>query len=303
MLEISVMYITIFFGVFVVILIIGELIARYMRFADYLIYRRSPDMGYAPEPNSSGLMRRRYRWRFNHMGIRSDFDGIVDAGGIVLVGDSIVEGGAMVDQDDTLGSHFARAIDKKVYPVGAGGWSLPNELAFLRRNSELLNSRTIVMVINSDDLCGLNFAKTAYTHLESVPKSHFIYLIGRFFWNCKSAIGERLNHNNSVRSTGMLNDGEWMAPMVKFLQIYKGTLIWVLYPDQTEFESGTAPCAALRPIGADRVIIVDLVKGSKWNVDCYHDRLHPNSIGRKTLADMIATEVLRADQRQTVIGY
>ena len=117
-----------FLATIVALFVFGELFARYLGLANYILYRRCSEMGYIPEPNSSGLMRRRYRWRFNGMGMRSDFDGIIDADGIVLVGDSIVEGGASVDQADTLGSHVSRAINRRVYSVGAGGWSLPTKV-------------------------------------------------------------------------------------------------------------------------------------------------------------------------------
>ena len=122
-------------GAIISLFLCAELAARYLRLADYILYYRDTEIGYAPQPNSSGLLRRRNRWRFNAMGLRSDTDAPADAEAIVLVGDSIVEGGSNVDQDETLAYHLARLAGRRVHPVGGGGWALENEFAFLRKSS------------------------------------------------------------------------------------------------------------------------------------------------------------------------
>lgn len=277
-------------------LALSEFIVRRLRFADYIRYRRSTDVGYFPRPNSSGLMRGRYRWRINAMGLRADFDEPIRTDAVVLVGDSIVEGGAFVDQADTIGCQIEKQINRRVYPVGAGGWTLGNELAFLNKNPSLLETRTCVIVTNSDDLGDLNRWSTENTHPTKIPWSHMLFLIGRLCWNFWYRVRGVLWIPQVERSSGGDAKPHWRMSVSTLLGRYEGRLIWVLYPDRTELKRGAEPCAQLRQLASQAAEIIELTKERDWTEGCYLDRLHPNAIGRKVLANVIASAVLGSRQ-------
>lgn len=281
-------------GAVIFLYLCAELTVRYWRLADYIRYRPAADIGYAPQPNSSGSFRRRYRWRFNSIGIRTDEDAPVEPDSLVLVGDSIVEGGAKVGQEVTLGYLVSQRTGKPVHPVGAGGWTLENEFAFLRKHPELLSAGVFVMVTNSDDLRAINPWSSHSTHPTSPPISHLAYLVRRFSWPNRQRLLARLGRRPVPGASGPGGNDQWMRSVSAFLEIYQGRLIWVLYPDRTEFAGRIAPCQALRPLIAGRAETVELLHLSGWGLDCYHDRLHPNDTGRKLLADTISAVVLGA---------
>jgi lysophospholipase L1-like esterase len=62
----------------------------------------------------------------------------------------------------------------------------------------------------------------------------------------------------------------------------------LLYPDRHETETQSLPCNDLRAYITGRAHIVDVIHGNGWATDCYSDDIHPNSHGRKFLADYIA---------------
>ncbi len=282
-------------GAIISLFLCAELAARYLRLADYILYYRDTEIGYAPQPNSSGLLRRRNRWRFNAMGLRSDTDAPADAEAIVLVGDSIVEGGSNVDQDETLAYHLARLAGRRVHPVGGGGWALENEFAFLRKSPELLAAGTFIMVTNSSDLCPINPWSTQSTHPTRPPVSHVAYLVRRISWPYRRRLFRGPGGEGAKAMNGRGGASDWAGSVAAFLASFDGRLIWLLYPSRSEAATAQAPCKALRPVIANRAEIIDLVREPVWGADCYHDDIHPNARGRMLLAELISAAVLAPD--------
>lgn len=280
-------------GISLFVSVLIEVLIRWLRLANYIRYSPSARIGYFPLPLSSGYMRGRYRWRINAMGLRADFDEAIKADAIVLVGDSIVEGGAFVDQSDTIGPQIERRIGRRVYPVGAGGWGLANELAFLKANPSLLNARTCVIISNSDDLGAANEWSNKFTHPTQPPRSHLLFFAGRVvlaaWYKVRHDLRVRSERPHAADATIQCDEHiSWLK------HTYRGRLIWVMYPDRKELEQGTQPCVELKRLASQFAEIVDLGSEPDWNHHCYGDRIHPSAIGRVVLADVIASAVTPA---------
>jgi lysophospholipase L1-like esterase len=80
---------------------------------------------------------------------------------IMLLGDSIVNGGWWTDQEETLSTLLTRQIEPnlaqnqtvEVLNISANSWSPRNQLAYLRRFG-LFEADLLILVINTDDLFG-----------------------------------------------------------------------------------------------------------------------------------------------------
>jgi hypothetical protein len=267
-----------------VVLALIELVVRRQHLADYPLFRRDPATGYEPRANCSGLMRRRFRWAFNAAGLRMDHDRPADGDSVLLVGDSIVEPGAHVDQADTLGARLEALCGATVHPAGSGGWALGNELAFISARPHLLEAGTIVWLVNSGDLVATNQWDNGISHPLRAPWLHSVFLARRF--------GERLRARIARRVLGPIperTDGAWRAGLTALLpRLTDKRVLWVLYPQREEVVSGTPPLAELQPLVGGSGQVVEVIKAAGWTVDCYADGIHPNAAGRERLARIIA---------------
>ncbi len=268
------------------IFILAELIVRRKKAADYIVYSSNQFFGYCPKPMSSGLMRGRYDWYINEIGLRTHHRCTEIKGAIALVGDSIVEGGSYVRQGETLSYLIEKKLERIVHPIAASGWSLSNEIEFIKQNSMFLEARLIIIVVNSDDLCDVNPWSSEFTHPTKTPLFRLVYLVRRLGW----PYFYRLKHRTKPEASS----DAWMT-RVRWLQEHDGAqLIWVLYPNADELVEGARPCAALYDALGAGAVIVDLSDQVDWQPDCYADRLHPNAKGRGVLASVIASVAERA---------
>ena len=203
---------------------------------------------------------------------------------MLLVGDSVVEPGAHVDQADTLGARLEALCGATVHPAGSGGWALGNELAFIAARPQLLEAGTVVWLINSGDLVATNQWDNGISHPLRAPWLHSIFLALRFAERLRARIARRLL--GPVREQ---IDGAWRAGLTALLPRLAGKrVLWVLYPQREEVTSGTPPLAELHPLLAGSGRIVQVIKAAGWTVDCYADGIHPNAAGRERLARIIA---------------
>jgi len=78
---------------------------------------------------------------------------------VMVLGDSIVNGGWWTDQDETIPAMMAKSLSQKrqnggsaeVLNASANSWGPPNQLAYVREFG-LFEASTVVLVINTDDL-------------------------------------------------------------------------------------------------------------------------------------------------------
>ncbi|MBF2056535.1 MAG: SGNH/GDSL hydrolase family protein [Cyanobacterium sp. T60_A2020_053] len=129
-------------------------------FGNPLIYIRDKEIGYLLAPNQT-VKRNGNLIKINSFSMRSNElkDKNEDNLRILLLGDSIVNGGWWTDQNQTISSllqtlfiaqkTFFNTVE--VLNVSANSWGARNELAYLHKYG-IFNSNILVLVLNTDDL-------------------------------------------------------------------------------------------------------------------------------------------------------
>lgn len=140
------------------VLILLEIALRlFFGFGDPLLYVADPEIGYLLAPNQS-VKRFGNRIETNQFSMRSpNFALKPEAKRILLLGDSIINGGWWTDQKDVISELMQRSSAAngklEVLNASANSWSPRNELAYLKRFGTF-NAEVIILVINTDDLFG-----------------------------------------------------------------------------------------------------------------------------------------------------
>ncbi|MBE9050963.1 SGNH/GDSL hydrolase family protein [Nostocales cyanobacterium LEGE 11386] len=131
-------------------------------FGNPLIYVGDPEIGYLIVPNQRT---RRFgnRIEINQYSMRSapiTETPAPDTLRVLIIGDSIANGGWWTDQDNTISSLMARSLksllsskykEVEVLNASANSWGPRNELAYLQKFGNF-KSQFIVLLLNTDDL-------------------------------------------------------------------------------------------------------------------------------------------------------
>ncbi|KAB8315094.1 SGNH/GDSL hydrolase family protein [Tolypothrix campylonemoides VB511288] len=130
-------------------------------FGNPLIYIPDEQIGYLLAPNQR-TRRFGHRIEINEYSMRSEPIQKTPSPSthrLLLLGDSIVNGGWWTDQDNTISSLLLRSLSDvasnlqqvEVLNASANSWGPRNELAYLQKFGSF-NAQAIVLVINTDDL-------------------------------------------------------------------------------------------------------------------------------------------------------
>lgn len=143
--------------VLMVIVMIGEFLARAAGFHRPLLYEATP-YGYRVKPSQEFLYLGR-RARYNAFGLRSDSVEAHPKPGvtrILCVGDSITNGGLQTDQAHTFPYLLERLLAQaghsvEVLNISANGWALENEEGWMRENG-ILGSQIVLWQVATHDM-------------------------------------------------------------------------------------------------------------------------------------------------------
>ncbi len=122
-------------------------------FGNPLLYIPDREIGYLLAPNQS-VRRFGNRIEVNQYSMRSGAVTPTPAPGVqrvLLLGDSVANGGWWTDQTDTISSLMAHHLGVEVLNASANSWGPRNELAYLKRFGGF-GARVIVLLLNTDDL-------------------------------------------------------------------------------------------------------------------------------------------------------
>jgi lysophospholipase L1-like esterase len=145
------------FLIFIVVFAgLTEIILRYkFGFCNAPLYVNDPDFEYIYAPNQE-VTRFGNLIRTNSLSMRSEEIAESDSIVILLVGDSVINGGSLTDHDNIgstmLEKRFLKEFKKKVrvLNISAGSWGPDNIAAYLKKNG-LFNAKLICLVTSSHD--------------------------------------------------------------------------------------------------------------------------------------------------------
>ncbi|MBS1737022.1 MAG: hypothetical protein JSS98_10530 [Bacteroidetes bacterium] len=141
--------------IFSLLFVLVEIYLRaYWGFCDNVLMMYSPNYEYIEQPNQ-----KRFRFRdhiyYNKYSMRSPE---VDSSALIILGfgDSIINGGVMVDQDSLTTTLLSKALTDtlhqkiQVLNIGAGSWGPDNDFAYLKEKGNF-NARIIFLLVSSHD--------------------------------------------------------------------------------------------------------------------------------------------------------
>jgi len=242
--------------------------------ADVPLYRPDPHYGYIPVANQSGAWRERMRWTYNglSMGVAEPFR----PGGVLLIGDSIVNGGNQADQAQRLGPQLETMIGRDVWPVSAKSWALLNELAWIKQNPQVVRDvDRIVIVLNPEDFV----EPSVWTPDPNRPKHKPV--LQSFFLFDRLVLAP-LRGAPAPPKTGR----DWKSEFAAFRRATNKPVLVVLYsgrgPDRIE--------RAAADLGPDVLIVK---QDPRWKGERFADYLHIEPGGNALLARLIAERLAR----------
>jgi len=252
----------------------AELALRMTGVADVPLYRPDPHYGYIPKANQSGAWRRRMRWTYNDLSM-----GAPEAfrpGGVLLIGDSIVNGGNQADQSQRLGPQLEAMIRQDVWPVSAKSWALLNELAWMKQNPQVVRDvDRVVIVLNPEDFVEPSVWTPDPNRPDHKPVLQTLFLMDRL-------VLAPLRGSTVKPKSGR----DWRAEFAAFLRATNKPVLVVLY-------SGARPDTierAAHDLGPDVLIVK---QDARWKGARFADYLHIEPSGNALLARLIAERLAR----------
>lgn len=163
-------------GCTVAVLIVVELVLRLaLGLGSPVLFQADADIGYRYRPNQT-VFRFGKTIKYNEYSQRSQpvtTPKPQDTLRILLIGDSIINGGTLTDQTQTISALFEARLATKKQPVevlnaSAGSWAIGNQLAYLRKFG-LFESEVVISQIGTDDLAQPTSTSDRVGHDPSYP--------------------------------------------------------------------------------------------------------------------------------------
>lgn len=287
------------FSILFLFLIVSEMILRFIfGLGDLAIYREDKDYEYFYEPNQDV-------WRFgnhivtNEFGMRSNKVNKKKKFIILEFGDSVLNGGAHVDQNKLATTIEEVELNEKfdnqvqVLNISAQSWGLSNAYAFLEKHGDF-DADIIVLVYSSHDLKdNMHFKKVVGVHSawpNQKPLLAITDLWTRFIWpKTKALLGGSAEYdylkdfNDSKINPGWKNFFNYASKKKIPLLVY-------LHASKKEIQKGdfnTDGKKIIQMCEDENVkVISDLDALHEMN-DAFIDDIHMNEKGQAVMAKLI----------------
>ncbi len=272
-----------------------EVTARFFGMVDFPLYVKSGAIGYYLKPGQSGAFLDRNHWYVNRAGFNNQIEFRSDHPYAILTGDSVIYGGNPIDYETRIGTLTQRFAGQNIWTAAVGGWSLENELSYLKqRQAAVAGADKLIVQFDNGDLDGLARWGGEMVHPTGAPFSAFSYVLSR-------DVLPRLFHMHTASdlppiptTVAAQTRGAWHKELEDLLSYYHGRVLFLLYPDQQGFENPALWAAQTQIIRAylaqhaDRIDVVDVGHLKGWSSRLYRDSIHPDAEGRELIARAIA---------------
>jgi lysophospholipase L1-like esterase len=289
-----------------IVLFVMEIAVRATGMVSFPTYDVDPIIGYIPKPNQHGKFLQSHAWAFNDrsMGTDSPWNPL-EHRNVLVIGNSIVMGGNVYDQEDKVGPLIQRTLGDAfaVWPIAAGGWTNVNETVYLQRNPDVAQSQSFfIWEVMSGGLSNINTWRSDYIWPRQQPllASWYVfrrYVLARFI---KLDTSE-LPPTGHVDPVALRNFEATIASLSSAAGLRHPGII-LLYPTKAEYESAKAGQAWLperteieRIASSNDLILVDVSRDLNWNEALYRaDGVHPNVEGNIELAHLLTSTMNKA---------
>lgn len=288
------------------VLAVGELILRQQwGFAHAPLYEESDKWEYMVYPNQDGYRFGKH-YHFNSFGQRSEEPDSTKR--IILgLGDSVLFGGVMTDQDSTATYIFNKITGMQMLNISAGSWGPDNCAAYLNEYGTFGAKAMFLLISSHDAYDNMDFQPVVGCH-DSYPnkqyRSAWAELICRYVWprTKKLFVSKQqedpdqkvLNNLGEIQKNGKsFNPGfNHLKQMSDSLQI---PFIVCLHPEIGELESGEYNKQGQEIIKWCSQNKIELVKELEEGITkgMYRDGIHMNEKGQRFEAKLMVKYILK----------
>lgn len=294
-----------FIAILLTIFVATEVSLRqFWGFANAPLYYESQSYEYMARPNQDGY-RFGNHYHYNAYSQRSEEPDSTKV--IVLgLGDSVLFGGVMTDQDSIATSLFSAETGVQMLNISAGSWGPDNCAAYLKEKG-LFGARAMFLLVSSHDAHdNMDFKEVVGKH-ASYPDKQYLFawgeLIGRYVY--PRTLGRLLGGGNSddpdkqvLNGIGIRKKGKVFNPGFAELKAMADSanipLIVCLHPDTEELqqrtynEQGQEIIVWCRNNGIEPILELD----EGITADMYRDGIHTNAKGQRLEADLMKKYIL-----------
>lgn len=283
-----------FILVLAIVFVGGEVALRkFLGMCHAPLFYASNKYEYMVEPNQSGYRFGHYYF-FNAYSQRSANPNYSKP--IILgLGDSVLWGGVMVDQNDIATSLFTKETGIQMLNISAGSWGPDNCAAYLK-DKGFFHARAMFLVVSSHDSHDNMDFEPVVGKMESYPDKQYKlawaelierYIIPRVFpSNKKLDVDEEVNF-------GIQKNGKIFNPGFTELKNMADSLhipfIVYLHAETSEVKRKKYNSQGLEIIHWAKLNHVRLIRELNYHLplSCYRDNIHFNKIGQRLLATIM----------------
>lgn len=264
-------------------LVSAELVLRGLGRREHPLFEADPRYEYLMRPDQD-VRYGRVHYVTNTLGLRSPPIGPKRGRRVLIIGDSVINGGQQTTQDSLATERAARRTGVEVINLSAGSWGTENAMAWIRAHG-LLQADAVVIVLSSHDAYDRMTFEPVVGHHPSYPaeRPRFALSAELHRWT------HRLNDRRPLRDRSFA-DG-WRS--LRDTAVVRGLpFTVVLHPELGELAMGRYDGRGARildSLSAWNVPVVTTI--DRMDSTMYTDRIHLNDRGQAALA-VILEEVV-----------
>lgn len=277
--------------IFVVCALLVEITLRYYGFCSAPLYFESNEFEYLTLPNQIG---RRFGNDFfiNAFSQRSD-NPIKKRKKILGIGDSVINGGVLTDQEDLATSIISQQTSSQVLNISAGSWGPDNCAAYLKQYGTFESKQMVLVCSSHDSHDNMDFDQVVGKH-SSYPDKQFkiawVELICRYIG--PRMFGERFQGNENVIKNGV-NFNTGFDSLLEISRKNKIAFSIYLHPELSELMTRKYTLQGEEIIKWAKNNNVQIIHGinESFSSKDYRDNIHLNKYGQKKLANILIREL------------
>lgn len=254
------------------------------------------------------------RVKYNSYSMRSD-EVNDDALKILIVGDSVVNGGVLVDQDNLTTSILTKRLTEKfkhpvqVLNISAGSWGPSNCAAFLEEKG-LFDAKGIIVLLSGYDIQDfMSFDWEYYTnsvHKIHLPLKQYSTAVSELWFRYRKPVWQRVAKVLKIpqASKPTLADCKYdvdrgpdagYETLGHMAQKANIPIYYCLHPVIEEVEGGAYSDFSMKTVALMEELDITVIHSISNGLDkaCYLDGIHLNTRGHERMADILEPVILK----------
>ena len=277
--------VTLIFALFI------EVALRFYGFCSAPLYFESKEFEYLTLPNQTG---RRFGNNYSINGYsQRSMKPSKKKKKILGIGDSVINGGVLTDQDDLATSIISKVTNSQVLNISAGSWGPDNCAAYLKHYGTFESHQMVLVCSSHDSHDNMDFEKVVGKH-PSYPDKQFniawIELISRYIF--PKIFGEKYQGNDNVIKNGV-NFNSGFDSLLQISRVHQINFSIYLHAEQSEIKTNKYTDQGEEIIKWAKKNNIQLIRGIDmgFNTTDYRDNIHLNKYGQRKLAQILIREL------------